>query len=165
LNGIESMRHGRERGQLPVAEVAGEDQRRLAVAPQLLIQLGATRVERDAAVLRAGGIVIPQLVEMSELGTDPSEIIPDPGQDGLDFRRRLFRKRGGEIGAADAVFAQFWADPARDAAEAVGGSGRIEVARGAQQSDGQRADGGFAQWFGRIADAGLGAKQQAAHQK
>ena len=58
------------------------------------------------------GIVIPDVIEMGELGADPAEIVPDAGQDGFDLLRRFFREGGGEIVAADAVLAQPRADGA-----------------------------------------------------
>ena len=56
------------------------------------------------------GIVVPQPVEMGELGADAAEIVPDAAQDRLDLGGRLLRKCGDEIGAADAVLRQPRAD-------------------------------------------------------
>jgi hypothetical protein len=83
----------------------------------------------------------------------------------LDLRRRFFRERSGQVGAADALLTRHRSDRAGDAAEQVGGLDRIEIPRGPQQSHGERADGFFPQWFGGVANPGLGAEQQAAHQR
>ena len=56
----------------------------------------------------------------SEFGSDPAEVVPDAGQDGLDFRRRFFWIRRHQVGAADAVLRQPWADRAQDPAAQVG---------------------------------------------
>ncbi len=48
---IEPVGDGGERGDFPVAEMAGEEQRRLAVIPELLEQPRAARIELDTAVL------------------------------------------------------------------------------------------------------------------
>src|SRR5450631_567673 len=52
-----------------------------------------------------------------------------------------------------------------DPAEQVRGLDRIEIACGTQHSDRQRAHRGLAERLGRVADAGLGAKQEGMHQK
>ncbi len=51
-------------------------------------------------------IVLPDMVEMREFGADAAEIVPDACQNGLDLLGRFFRKGGGQIGAADPLFAQ-----------------------------------------------------------
>ena len=82
------MRDGRERRQFPIAEMAGEDQRRLAVVPDLVEQLFGPRRELDAAVLVGMvGIIVPDVIEMGELGANAAEIVPDPVQNSLDFFR------------------------------------------------------------------------------
>src|SRR5689334_20960510 len=48
--GVQMVSHGGERGQLPVRQMAREDQRRLAVPPQLPEQLHRARRNHDAAV-------------------------------------------------------------------------------------------------------------------
>ena len=98
----------------------------------------------DAAVLGARRIVLPDVIEMGELGADAAEIVPDAGENGRRSPRRFLRKGGGQIGAADPLLAQHRSDQAGDAAEQVGGLDRIEITRGAQQSDRQCADRGFA---------------------
>ena len=100
------MRDRGQRRQFPVAEMACENQRRLAVEPQLREQFVRARLDFDAAVFGMGGIVLPDVIEMGEFGADAAEIVPDAGEDGLDLLGRFFRKRGGEIGAADPVLAQ-----------------------------------------------------------
>jgi hypothetical protein len=55
-------------------------------------------------------VVVPDVIEMGELGADAAEIVPDPGQDGFDFFRRLLREGGLQILAPDAVLAQPPAD-------------------------------------------------------
>ena len=134
---IQPMRDGGQRRQFPIAEMAGEDQRRLAVVPHLVEQFAGPLRQFDAAVLGMIAIVIPDMVEMGELGADAAEIVPDAGQDRLDLLRRFFREGGLQIFAADAVLAQPAADELRDAAEKIGGLDRVEIARGAQQPDRQ----------------------------
>ena len=85
--GIEPMRHRGQGRQLPVAEVACKDQGRFAVEPQLREQFVGARLNFDPAVLGAGGIMLPDMVEMSEFGAKTSEVIPDTCQDSLDFLR------------------------------------------------------------------------------
>ena len=61
-------------------------------------------------LLGMGGIVLPDVIEMGELGADAAEIVPDAGENGLDLLGRFFREGGGEIGAADPLLAQQGAD-------------------------------------------------------
>ena len=146
------MRDGAECGDFPIAEMAREDDCRLAVIPEGIEDLLGARAELDAARLfRIIDVVVPDVVEMGELGADAAEIVPDAGQDGFDFLGRFFREGRLEILAADAVLAQPAADEARHAAEENRGLVRIEIARGAQQRDRQRADGGFRHRLGGVA--------------
>ena len=138
------MRDGAERRDFPIAEMACEEDRRLAVVAQVIENLLGPRAELDTArLVRMIGVVVPDVVEMGELGADAAEIVPDAGQDFFDLFRRFFREGGREVLAADPVLAQPAADEAGDAAEEIGGLVRIEIARRAQQGDRQRADGGF----------------------
>jgi hypothetical protein len=57
---------------------------------------------------------------MGELRADAAEIVPHPSEDCLDLLRRLFRKRGHEIGAADLVFRKQGADAAHEPAGDIG---------------------------------------------
>ena len=66
----------------------------------------------DAAFLGMIDVVVPDMVEMGEFGADAAEIVPDASENGLDLLGRFFRKGGGEIGAADLVLTQPWADEA-----------------------------------------------------
>ena len=102
-------------------------------------------------------VVVPDVIEMGELGADAAEIVPDAGQNGFDLFRRFLRESGREILAPDAVLAQPPADEAGGAAEEIRGLVRIEKARGAQQRDRQRADGGFRHRLCGVAQARLGA--------
>src|SRR5882757_1389453 len=131
-----------QRGQFPVAEVACENQRRFAVEPQLREQFVRALLDFDAAVFWMGGVVLPDVIEMREFGADAAEIVPYAGEDGFDLLGRFFRKGRGEIGAADLVLAQPPANEARDASEKVRGLDRVEIARGAKQTGGQRANRG-----------------------
>jgi hypothetical protein len=83
------------------------------------------------------------MIEMGELGADAAEIVPHAGKDGLDLFRRFLGEGGREVFAPDAVLAQPPPDEAGAAAEEVCGLVRIEIARGAEQRDRQRADGSF----------------------
>ena len=122
-----------------------------------------SRRDFDAALLGMIDVIVPDVVEMGELGADAAEIVPDAGQDFLDFLGRFFREGGCQIFAADPVFAQPRTDEARDAAEPVRGLDRVEQAGGAQHADRQRADRGVAERLGRVAKAEFGAKDQVAH--
>ncbi len=95
----------------------GEDQRRLAVVAQLDEALDASAVvELDAArPFGMLGVVVPQPVEMRELGADAAEIVPDAAQDALDLGRRFLRERRRQVGAADAVLAEQRPDRAHEA--------------------------------------------------
>ena len=78
----------RDRGQgrqLPVAEMACKDQRRLAVEPQLREQFVGARLDFDAAVFGMRGIMLPDMIEMGEFGAEPAEIVPDACENGLDL--------------------------------------------------------------------------------
>ena len=94
---------------------------------------------------------------MGEFGADAAEIVPDAGQNGFDLFRRFLGECGRQILAPDAVLAQPSSDEAGDTAEEIGGLVRVEIARGAQQRDRQRADGGFRHRLGDVAQARLGA--------
>ena len=90
-----------QRRQLPVGEMGGEDQRRLAVVAQVLEPLvDLLRVEHVALVVRIGFEHL-QAIDMGEFGGDAAEIVPDRLQDLLDLGCGLFRKCSREIGAAD----------------------------------------------------------------
>ena len=108
-------------------------------------------------------VIVPDMVEMGELGADAAEIVPDAAKDFLDFLGRFFRKGGFQVFAADAVFAQPRTDEPQGAAEPVRNLHRVEQAGGAQHADRQRADRGIAERLGRVAEAEFGAKDQMAH--
>src|SRR5258705_13891720 len=144
--------------------MACENQGRFAIVPELVKQFLGPRRELDAAwFLGMIGVVVPDVIEMGELGADAAEIVPDAGQNGFDLFGRFLRKGGREIFAADPVLAQPAADEARGAAEETGGLVRIEITRRAQQGDRQRADRCFRRRFGGVAKARLGAKEQAGY--
>ena len=152
------MRDSAERGDFPIAEMACEDDGGFAVVSQMIENLLRPWGEFDTArLLRMIEVVIPDVVEMGELGADAAEIVPDAGQNGFDLFRRFFGEGGLEIFAADAVLTQPAPDEARDAAEEIGGLDRIEITRGAQQRDRQRAHGCFRHRLGGVANARLGA--------
>ena len=68
------------RRDFPIAEMAGKDDRRLAVVAQLVENLLGPRAELDAArFVRMIDVVVPDVVEMGELGADAAEIIPYAG--------------------------------------------------------------------------------------
>src|SRR3954464_13669864 len=124
--------------------MACKDQRRLAIQPQLREQRVGARLNFDAGVFWMSGIMLPDMVKMGEFGADTAEIVPHTSENGFDFFGRFFREGGREIGSADLLFAQRWPDQTSDPAEQVGGFDRIERTGAAQQSNGQRAHGGFA---------------------
>src|SRR6266849_3591531 len=145
--------------------MACEDQRRLAIEPQLRKQLMGARQDFDAASFGIGGIMLPDMVEMREFGADATKVVPDARQNGLDLRRRFFRERGDQIGAADPLLAHHRSNRASDPAEQVRGLDRIEIASGTKHSDGQRTDRGFGDRLVGVANTGSGASEQAAHWK
>jgi hypothetical protein len=108
-------------------------------------------------------VEIPDVIDMGEFGADPAEIVPDAGKDGLDLLGRLFRECGGQISAADPLFAEFGPNQPGDPGERLRGLVRIEVAGGPQQANGQRADGGLAERLGRVPKPRLGTSQQRMH--
>ena len=135
----------------------------LAIEPQLRKQLVGARQDFDAALFGIGRIVLPDMIEMGKFGADATEIVPDAGENGLDLRRRFFRERGGQIGAADLLLAHHRSNRASDPAEQVRGLDRIEIAGGAKHSNRQRADRGFGDRLGGVAKTGPGTRKQAAH--
>src|SRR5439155_21295911 len=119
---------------LPIAEMACEDDRRLAVVAQVIENLLGPCAELDAArFVGMIDVVVPDVIEMSELGADPAEIVPDAGQNGFDLFGRFLGERGVQILAPDAVLAQPSSDEAGDTAEEIGCLVRLEITRGAQQ--------------------------------
>ena len=163
--GIQPMRDSGEGRNFPIAEMACEDQRRLAVVAECIKYLaGALREFHIARLAGIAGIVIPDAVEMREFRTDAADIVPHAGDDLVDLLRRFFGEGGREIRPRDLVLAKQRTDAAGDLAEQIGGLDRIEVARGAQHADGQRANHGFACRLQGVANTRLGAKQQAQHQ-
>src|SRR6266480_8034524 len=102
------------------------------------------RLDLDAAILGARGIVLPDMIEMREFGADATEIVPDACENGLDLCRRFLRKCGGEIGATYLLLPHHGPDRAGDPAEQVGGLDRIEIAGDTQYSDRQRTHRGLA---------------------
>ena len=124
-----------QRRQLPVGEVRGEDQRRLAVAPQLLkaiVSLG--RIDDVAFSLRVGMEHL-QAVDVGEFGGDTAEIVPDAEQDRFDLGGGFFRKSGGEVGAADPVLLEPRTERAHDAPGEVGHALAVGRANDAQHPD------------------------------
>ena len=137
--------------------------RRLTVEPELVIQLVGAEGNVDVAEFRLPFDVIPDVIDMRKLGSAPAEIFPDPTQDRLDLLGRFFRECRGKIRASDSLLAQRRADQARDPPEQVGCFVRIEIARGPQQADRERADRGFAERFEGVAKPGLGTRQERRH--
>jgi hypothetical protein len=118
---------GAERRDFPVAEVAGENDRRLAVIAQRVEQLLGPRAEFDPAwFVRMIDVVIPDVVEMGKLSADAAEIVPDAGENLLDLFGRFLGEGLGEIFTPDAILAQPAADEVGDAAEEVRGLVRVE---------------------------------------
>ena len=70
----------------------GEEQRRLAVEPQLVEQVEGALAVGDVLGPRPVGIDNVQPVDMRELGGDAAEIVPDAGEDRFDLVRRFLRK-------------------------------------------------------------------------
>ena len=81
------MRHRGYRRQLPIAEMAGKDQRGLAVEAKLRKQLVGARQDFDPAFFGEGGIVLPDVIEMGEFGAKAAEIVPYAGENGLNLLR------------------------------------------------------------------------------
>src|SRR5262249_20572193 len=138
----------------------------LAVVAQQVEQLLGALAEFDTALtLRVSRIVVPYLVEMGELGADAAQIVPDAGENLLDFLRRLLRESGGQVVAADAVLAHPAADHARGATEEFRGLVRIEIACGAQHCDRGAADRGLRDGLEGIAQTRADTKEQAVHRQ
>ena len=134
-----------------------KDQRRLAVEPQLREQFMGARLDFDAAVFGMRRIMLPDVIEMGEFGAMRPRLSQTParmvsissgdfsGKAAVRLARPIFCSRSHR------------ADQPGDPAEQVGGLDRIEIAGGAQQSDRQRADRGFAERLGRVAKTSFGA--------
>jgi hypothetical protein len=131
-----------------------------AVEAELVEQLLGAIGKRDPAGLRVRLDVIPDLVDVCELGADAAKIVPDAGENDVDLLGRLLREGFGEIVAADPLLAEARADPLRDPPEQVGGLDRIEIARGAQHADRECAHGGCAERFRGLTQSGLGLGEQ-----
>ena len=116
---IHPVRGPGQRRKFPIAEMAGKNQRGLAVVFQPREQFVRARRDLDAAFLGMRRIVIPDVIDMGELGADAAEIVPDAGQDRLDLLGRFFREGGRQVSAADALLAQQRADRAGDAGEKI----------------------------------------------
>src|SRR3569623_72243 len=86
-------------------------------------------------LFRCGLIVVPDMIEMGELGADAAEIIPHTGENFIDLRRRLFREGGDEIGMRDAMFGPPRPDGARDLREEVTGLLGVETSGNVEQAD------------------------------
>ena len=99
---VDAVGRGGYRRQLPIGEMGGKDQRRLAVMCQPHEALDISRVNSIAArPLRVVRVEIPQPVEMGEFGAHAAEIVPDAAQDRVDLGGGFFRESGGKIVAAD----------------------------------------------------------------
>ena len=85
-------------------------------------------------------VVVPQPVDMGELGADAAEVVPDAAQDRLDLGGRLLRKCRGEIGAADAMLRQPRADGAQHRAADIRHDVRVEQPDRAQRMHGEKAE-------------------------
>jgi hypothetical protein len=137
---VDAVGMSADRGELPVRQMCGEDQRRLAVVAQPeRNRLGRVGIHHAAWAL-ARRIVIPQSVDMGELGADPAEIVPDAAEDRLDLGGRFLRKRGGEIGAADAVLRQPRPDAAHHLACEIRHGADIDQPDAAQQLHREEAE-------------------------
>src|SRR5262245_29116096 len=133
--GVEPILARDQGGELPVAEMGGEDQRRLSIVAQLAKSIVDRDGVEDVAQVVGVGLEHLQAVDMGEFGRHASEIVPHPVEDGLDLGFGLFGEGGGEIGAAEAMLLEPRAEPAHDAAGEVG---HVRAAGGADQA--QRAD-------------------------
>ena len=108
-----------QRRQLPIGEMGRKDQRRLAVVAQRMKALRGRRIGHDV-VFRRARIGVAQALDLGELDRIAAEIVPHPGQDLLDLRRRLVREGGHQIGAADAMLGEPRAELAHEGAPEVG---------------------------------------------
>src|SRR6202030_1590894 len=117
--GAEPVRGGGKRRQLPIAKMRGEDEGRFSVVPQADKTLEAFVRELDALCRRARGIIVPQPVEMRELGPGPPQILPYSAQNGFDLGGRFLRKGRGEIGTPETVLGKKRAEGAHAAAREI----------------------------------------------
>ena len=132
---IEPVRGRGDRRQLPVAEMRGEDEGRLAVVAQAIETLDRRRRDLDAAGVAIVEVEVPQAVEMRIFGRDASEVLPHGGEDRFDLGGRLFRIGGGEVGAPGAMLGQEWPDPPHEGRQDVAGAVRVGAPDQAQQQD------------------------------
>ena len=133
--------------------MGSEDQRRPAVVPHVPKTIvDFRRVEHVAEVVRVG-LEHLQAIDMSEFSRHAPEIVPNAAQDRFDVSRGLFRKGGGEIGAADPVFLQSWTERAHDAAGEVGHALAVDGADRPQRPDRQRSERGVGARLEALADA------------
>ncbi len=138
--GVESVLGRNQRRQLPIGEMRGKDQRRLAVGAQLLEPvIGLRRVE-DVSLLLRVGIEDLQAVDMGELRRDAAEIVPNVAQYIVDVGGGFFREGGYEVGTADAVLLEPGAERAHDAAGQIGHMLSVGRPEHAQRPDGQPSE-------------------------
>src|SRR6202011_2356491 len=98
--------------QLPVREMRGKDQRR--IASQALEAFGRFEGVSDVAGRMPRWRQNLQAVDMGKFGDNSPEVVPHAAQNVLDLAFRLLRKGGDEVGAADAVLLEAWADAAHE---------------------------------------------------
>ena len=82
---------------------------------------------------------------MREFDGDATEIVPHPAEDFFDFGVGLFRKRGAQLRAADALLLEPRPDPAHQTAGEIRHASAVGVLDGGEKSDRQCARCGVEQ--------------------
>jgi hypothetical protein len=77
---------------------------------------------------------------MSKLDGDPAKIVPDAGENALDFIVRFVGKRGVQLIAADAVFRKQRTDPAHEGAGKICHAASVGMFDAIEQANRNRAD-------------------------
>ena len=109
-----------QRGQLPVRQVGGEDERRLAVEATALEVLERRFVHDDPSTRALSRPGAADAIELRQLRSEPAQIVPHAAQDAFDLGRTLFRKCRREIFAPDAMLG----NERTDRAQGCGGNRR-----------------------------------------
>ena len=137
---VGAERLGDDRGKLPIGQMRGEAEDRVAARRHRVVaDLGFQRVGDDVGCLPAE-IGDAELVEMSELDRDAAEIVPHAGEDFFDLILGLLRKGGAQILAPDAMLGQERSDPAHEGAGEIGAAPSVKALDRAQEAGDDRAD-------------------------
>ncbi|HEX3402827.1 MAG TPA: hypothetical protein VHT74_21135 [Acetobacteraceae bacterium] len=117
-SGWQAVRGSHHRGQFPIPQMRSKAQCRLVIVLQIDEDLFI--IGDNPASVGSFGVVIPKLAEMDVFAGDAAEIFPGSPQCRFNPYGILIRKRGAQIGSADAMGRQQRTDATRHGAADVG---------------------------------------------